>query len=105
MAPRKRGKTETTRPQPQPVPVAGDLFGRFTGTMIFSALVSRVDSPEDESGLCSSLEELLDKESRSDMFVEGISYALFKVAERGLVCAAEILIRYGADLNFEGETR
>ncbi|XP_040052319.2 ankyrin repeat and SOCS box protein 6 [Gasterosteus aculeatus] len=58
----------------------------------------RVLSPEE---VCGSLAELLERESQSDMFVEGISYALFKVAERGLVTAAEILLRYGADLNFE----
>lgn len=62
---------------------------------------NRVQSPEDESGLCGSLVELLERESQSEVFVEGISYALFKVAERGLVYAAEILLRYGADLNFE----
>ncbi|KAM8885210.1 ankyrin repeat and SOCS box protein 6 [Spinachia spinachia] len=61
----------------------------------------RVGSPEDQSDVCDSLAELLERESHSDMFMEGISYALFKVAERGLVNAAEILLRYGADLNFE----
>lgn len=55
----------------------------------------------DEDGLCSSLAELLDKESHSSVFEEGISYALFKVSERGQLCAAEVLLRYGADLNFE----
>ncbi|XP_017272606.1 ankyrin repeat and SOCS box protein 6 [Kryptolebias marmoratus] len=58
-------------------------------------------SPEDESSRCSSLVELLEQESQSEVFVEGISYALFKVAERGLVYAAKILLRYGADINFE----
>ncbi|XP_029366760.1 ankyrin repeat and SOCS box protein 6 [Echeneis naucrates] len=61
----------------------------------------RTRSPDDESGLCSSLIELLERESQSEVFVEGISYALFKVAERGQVSAAEILLRYGAYLNFE----
>ncbi|CAB1319694.1 unnamed protein product [Coregonus sp. 'balchen'] len=61
----------------------------------------RSRSPEDEDSLCGSLVELLEKESQSAVFEEGISYALFKVAERGLVCAAEVLLRYGADLNFE----
>ncbi|KAJ8388801.1 hypothetical protein AAFF_G00130340 [Aldrovandia affinis] len=56
---------------------------------------------ESEGALCQSLVELLEKESQSAVFEEGISYALFKVAERGLVHAAEILLRYGADLNFE----
>ncbi|XP_069562846.1 ankyrin repeat and SOCS box protein 6 isoform X2 [Brachyistius frenatus] len=62
---------------------------------------SHEESTEDASGQCSSLVELLERESQSEVFVEGISYALFKVAERGLVNAAEILLRYGADLNFE----
>uniref|UniRef100_A0A8C3A6F3 Ankyrin repeat and SOCS box containing 6 n=1 Tax=Cyclopterus lumpus TaxID=8103 RepID=A0A8C3A6F3_CYCLU len=55
----------------------------------------------EESGVCGSLAQLLERESKSDVFMEGIGYALFKVAERGLVNAAEILLRYGADLNFE----
>lgn len=58
-------------------------------------------SPEDESRLCSSLVDILEEHSQSEVFTEGISYALFKVAERGLLCAAEVLLRYGADLNFE----
>lgn len=53
--------------------------------------------------MCRSLVELLERESQSEEFVKGISYAMFKVAERGLVNAAKILLRYGADLNFEGE--
>ena len=57
----------------------------------------------DQGSVCSSLVELLDRESTSSVFEEGISYALFKVAEQGLVYAAEILLRYGANLNFEGE--
>ncbi|XP_074526511.1 ankyrin repeat and SOCS box protein 6 [Halichoeres trimaculatus] len=61
----------------------------------------RGQTPEEEAALCSSLVELLERESQSEVFLEGISYVLFKVAERGLVYAAEILLRYGADLNFE----
>lgn len=61
----------------------------------------RVRDAEEESGVGSSLVELLERESQSEVFVEGISYSLIKVAERGLVNAAEILLRYGADLNFE----
>lgn len=61
----------------------------------------RVINPEEDSSVCAALVELLERESQSEVFVEGISYALFKVAERGLVFAAEILLRYGADLNFE----
>ncbi|XP_062307854.1 ankyrin repeat and SOCS box protein 6 isoform X1 [Osmerus eperlanus] len=58
-------------------------------------------SPKNEDRLCDSLAVLLEKESQSAVFEEGISYALFKVSERGLACAAEVLLRYGADLNFE----
>ncbi|KAG7480517.1 hypothetical protein MATL_G00056890 [Megalops atlanticus] len=59
------------------------------------------DSGTTENEGAISLVELLEKESQSPVFEEGISYALFKVAERGLVSAAEVLLRYGADLNFE----
>ncbi|XP_039875488.1 ankyrin repeat and SOCS box protein 6 [Simochromis diagramma] len=58
-------------------------------------------SSEEESAISRSLVELLEQESQSEVFVEGISYALFKMAERGLVQPAKILLRYGADLNFE----
>lgn len=68
-----------------------------------ATFVSRVRSPEEESGVCTSLVELLERESHSEVFLEGISYALLKVAERGLLYAAETLLRYGADLNFEGK--
>ncbi|XP_010894010.1 ankyrin repeat and SOCS box protein 6 isoform X1 [Esox lucius] len=58
-------------------------------------------NPDVEDSVCGSLVELLEKESQSAVFEEGVSYALFKVAERGLVNAAKVLLRYGADLNFE----
>ncbi|KAJ0067573.1 hypothetical protein NL108_008583, partial [Boleophthalmus pectinirostris] len=58
-------------------------------------------SPEEESRLSASLEELLQRELHSEVFNEGISYALYKMAEQGLIYPAEILLRYGADLNFE----
>ncbi|XP_029016555.1 ankyrin repeat and SOCS box protein 6 [Betta splendens] len=61
----------------------------------------RARIPDDESDMSSSLVELLERESRSEEFVKGISYATIKLAERGLVEAARILLRYGADLNFE----
>lgn len=61
----------------------------------------RLPSPEEESRVCASLIELLEQESQSEVFNEGISYALFKVAEQGLVFAAEILLRFRANLNFE----
>lgn len=62
---------------------------------------NRFCSPEEESRVRASLVELLERESQSEVFHEGISYALFKVAEQGLVHAAEVLLRFGADLNFE----
>lgn len=65
--------------------------------------MTRVRSPEEESAVCAALAELLEREGPSEVFLEGISYALFKVAERGLLGAAQVLLRYGADLNFEGE--
>ncbi|XP_061842080.1 ankyrin repeat and SOCS box protein 6 [Nerophis lumbriciformis] len=58
-------------------------------------------SPEEEEGLYSSLVELLERESQSEVFMAGVSYSLFKVAERGLVHAARVLLQYRADLNFE----
>ncbi|XP_064210420.1 ankyrin repeat and SOCS box protein 6 isoform X1 [Anguilla rostrata] len=61
----------------------------------------RSSNVENKGALCHSLVELLEKESQSAVFQEGISYSLFKVAEHGLVFAAEVLLRYGADLNFE----
>ncbi|KAF3696043.1 Ankyrin repeat and SOCS box protein 6 [Channa argus] len=61
----------------------------------------RVRKSEDQSAVCRSLAELLERESESEEFVKGISYAMFKVAERGLLDAAKMLLRYGADLNFE----
>ncbi|XP_026109201.1 ankyrin repeat and SOCS box protein 6 isoform X1 [Carassius auratus] len=56
---------------------------------------------DDEESVSGSLVELLDRESQSPVFMEGISYSLFRVADLGLVSAAQVLLRYGADLNFE----
>lgn len=57
--------------------------------------------PEDESRMCRTLIELLDRESQSEVFRDGINCALFKMAERGQQMAVEVLLHYGADLNFE----
>uniref|UniRef100_A0A4W4FHX7 SOCS box domain-containing protein n=1 Tax=Electrophorus electricus TaxID=8005 RepID=A0A4W4FHX7_ELEEL len=54
-----------------------------------------------DENVCKSLMELLEKESQSLVFTEGISYSLFKVAELGRVSPAKVLLRYGADVNFE----
>ncbi|XP_018419017.1 PREDICTED: ankyrin repeat and SOCS box protein 6 [Nanorana parkeri] len=48
-----------------------------------------------------ALSKLLERHSDSAYYKDGISYSLLKVAELGLVPAAEILLQYGADLNFE----
>ncbi|TRY86432.1 hypothetical protein DNTS_004206 [Danionella cerebrum] len=56
---------------------------------------------EDGESVSGALADLLDRESQSPVFTEGISYSLFRVAHLGLVSAAEVLLRYGADLNFE----
>ncbi|XP_051893342.1 ankyrin repeat and SOCS box protein 6 [Pristis pectinata] len=48
-----------------------------------------------------ALQRLLEREAQSPFYEEAISYALFKVAEAGLVTAAEKLLTHGADLNFE----
>lgn len=50
-----------------------------------------------------ALNELLERHSDSAYYKDGISYSLLKVAELGLVPAAEILLQYGADLSFEGK--
>uniref|UniRef100_A0A8C8RV35 Ankyrin repeat and SOCS box containing 6 n=1 Tax=Pelusios castaneus TaxID=367368 RepID=A0A8C8RV35_9SAUR len=47
------------------------------------------------------LSDLLKRESQSPFYQEGVSYALLKVAELGLVSAAETLLRHGANLLFE----
>ncbi|KAG9270246.1 ankyrin repeat and SOCS box protein 6-like [Astyanax mexicanus] len=61
------------------------------------------ENPERSDGedQCKSLMELLEKESQSPVFTEGISYSLFKVSELGEVSAAQVLLANGADLNFE----
>ncbi|XP_073397124.1 ankyrin repeat and SOCS box protein 6 [Dendrobates tinctorius] len=48
-----------------------------------------------------ALTELLARHSQSAFYREGISYSLLKVAELGLLPAAEILLQCGADLCFE----
>lgn len=60
-------------------------------------------SQDEPDGICKSLTELLEKESESPVFMEGISYSLFKMAELGRFGAAEVLLRYGADVSFEGK--
>ncbi|XP_005166749.2 ankyrin repeat and SOCS box protein 6 isoform X1 [Danio rerio] len=56
---------------------------------------------DEEESVSVALAELLDREAQSPVFMQGISYSLFRVAEFGLVSAAQVLLRYGADLNFE----
>ncbi|NXL95023.1 ASB6 protein, partial [Alectura lathami] len=65
---------------------------------------STLESPacvgSDRSQL-SAVRRTLERESHSPFYQEGVSYALLKVAELGLVTAAEILLEFGADLSFE----
>lgn len=51
----------------------------------------------------SAVRRVLEREAHSPFYQEGVSYALLKVTELGLVPAAEILLEFGADLSFEGE--
>nr|XP_020650598.1 ankyrin repeat and SOCS box protein 6 isoform X1 [Pogona vitticeps] len=55
----------------------------------------------EDDGRLLVLSELLEREARSPFYEEGVSYALLKVAELGLVPAAEILLHNGADIIFE----
>ncbi|XP_009810469.1 ankyrin repeat and SOCS box protein 6 isoform X2 [Gavia stellata] len=49
----------------------------------------------------SAVRQVLERETHSPFYQEGVSYALLKVTELGLVPAAEILLEFGADLSFE----
>ncbi|KAM9116865.1 ankyrin repeat and SOCS box protein 6 isoform 1-T6 [Pangshura tecta] len=55
----------------------------------------------EDSGKFLVLNELLERETQSPFYQEGVSYSLLKVAELGLVPAAEILLQNGANLVFE----
>ncbi|XP_009948499.1 PREDICTED: ankyrin repeat and SOCS box protein 6 isoform X2 [Leptosomus discolor] len=65
---------------------------------------STLESPaclgSDRSQL-SAVRRVLERETHSPFYQEGVSYALLKVTELGLVPAAEILLEFGADLSFE----
>uniref|UniRef100_A0A3Q2Y2I0 Ankyrin repeat and SOCS box containing 6 n=1 Tax=Hippocampus comes TaxID=109280 RepID=A0A3Q2Y2I0_HIPCM len=58
---------------------------------------------KDERRRCSSLIELLERESQSQDFLEAIGYCLMEVAGGGSMEAAVILLQYGANPNYEGE--
>ncbi|KAF2984724.1 hypothetical protein EK904_013652 [Melospiza melodia maxima] len=49
----------------------------------------------------SAVRRVLERETHSPFYQEGVSYALLKVTELGLIPAAEILLEFGADLSFE----
>lgn len=55
----------------------------------------------ENSGKFLVLNKLLERETQSPFYQEGVSYSLLKVAELGLVPAAEILLQNGANLVFE----
>ncbi|XP_009475225.1 PREDICTED: ankyrin repeat and SOCS box protein 6 isoform X2 [Nipponia nippon] len=65
---------------------------------------STLESPaclgSDRSQLA-AVRQVLERETHSPFYQEGVSYALLKVTELGLVPAAEILLEFGADLSFE----
>nr|XP_009488683.1 PREDICTED: ankyrin repeat and SOCS box protein 6 isoform X2 [Pelecanus crispus] len=65
-----------------------------------SALESPACLGSDRSQL-SAVRRVLERETHSPFYQEGVSYALLKVTELGLVPAAEILLEFGADLSFE----
>ncbi|XP_021529749.2 ankyrin repeat and SOCS box protein 6 isoform X2 [Aotus nancymaae] len=54
-----------------------------------------------EEGRILVLTELLEKKAHSPFYQEGVSNALLKMAELGLTEAADVLLRHGANLNFE----
>ncbi|XP_059514263.1 ankyrin repeat and SOCS box protein 6 isoform X2 [Myotis daubentonii] len=56
--------------------------------------------PSEESRLL-VLTELLERKAHSPFYQEGVSNALLKMAELGLTQAADVLLRNGANLNFE----
>lgn len=58
--------------------------------------------PGEESRLL-VLTELLERKAHSPFYQEGVSNALLKMAELGLTQAADVLLRNGANLNFEGQ--
>ncbi|XP_032056185.1 ankyrin repeat and SOCS box protein 6 [Aythya fuligula] len=65
-----------------------------------SELESHACLGSDRSQL-SAVRRVLERETHSPFYQEGVSYALLKVTELGLVTAAEILLEFGADLSFE----
>ncbi|XP_034649288.1 ankyrin repeat and SOCS box protein 6 isoform X1 [Trachemys scripta elegans] len=63
--------------------------------------VSRPSCLAEDSSKFLVLNKLLERETQSPFYQEGVSYSLLKVAELGLVPAAEILLQNGANLIFE----
>ncbi|KAL2091803.1 hypothetical protein ACEWY4_011601 [Coilia grayii] len=59
------------------------------------------EEEEEKEKVCGPLKEVLEREAQSAVFVEGISCALFRMAQRGLLGPARVLLHYGAHLNFE----
>ncbi|NWT17202.1 ASB6 protein, partial [Vireo altiloquus] len=83
-------------------PLVDELLGLLAmpNTEQQSSLESPACLDSDRSQL-SAVRRVLERETRSPFFQEGVSYALLKVTELGLVPAAEILLEFGADLSFE----
>ncbi|NXI13110.1 ASB6 protein, partial [Irena cyanogastra] len=83
-------------------PLVDELLGLLAtpGTERQSSLESPACLDSDRSQL-SAVRRVLERETHSPFYQEGVSYALLKVTELGLVPAAEILLEFGADLSFE----
>lgn len=68
-----------------------------------SPLAPRPSYVASEESRLRILGELLEKKAHSPFYQEGVSSALLKMAELGLTRAAAVLLRSGANLNFEGQ--
>lgn len=57
--------------------------------------------PGEDAAKIQVLHNVLQREAPSQFYQEGVSYSMLKIAELGLVLAAEVLLQHGADLGFE----
>lgn len=76
------------------------LFPPSTGLPLSCPRPSYVASEESRIRV---LTELLERKAHCPFYQEGVSNALLKMAELGLTRAAHVLLRNGANLNFEGQ--
>ncbi|XP_069465327.1 ankyrin repeat and SOCS box protein 6 [Ambystoma mexicanum] len=57
--------------------------------------------PVEDDAKIQVLTNVLRREAQSTFYQEGVSYSMLKIAELGLARTAEVLLQFGADLNFE----